>query len=71
VTALAQGPLPLNIMVWPGAPSVAELAACGVARISLGGAIAEAAYGLADRAARSCSPPAPTTAPPAGSPTPP
>ena len=52
VTALAQGPLPLNIMVWPGAPSVAELAACGVARISLGGAIAEAAYGLADRAAR-------------------
>ena len=52
VKELAQGPLPLNIMVWPGAPSVAELAACGVARISLGGAIAEAAYGLADRAAR-------------------
>lgn len=52
VAALAGGPLPLNIMVWTGAPPVAELAALGVARISLGGAIAEAAYGLADRAAR-------------------
>ncbi len=52
VAALAEGPLPLNIMVWTGAPSVAQLAALGVARISLGGAIAEAAYGLADRAAR-------------------
>lgn len=52
VAALADGPLPLNIMVWPGAPSVAELASLGVARISLGGAIAEAAYALADRAAR-------------------
>jgi 2-methylisocitrate lyase-like PEP mutase family enzyme len=52
VAALAEGPLPLNIMVWTGAPPVADLAALGVARISLGGAIAEAAYGLADRAAR-------------------
>jgi 2-methylisocitrate lyase-like PEP mutase family enzyme len=52
VAALVAGPLPLNIMVWTGAPPVTELAALGVARISLGGAIAEAAYGLADRAAR-------------------
>lgn len=52
VATLVKGPLPLNVMVGPGAPPVAELAALGVARISLGGAIAEAAYALADRAAR-------------------
>jgi 2-methylisocitrate lyase-like PEP mutase family enzyme len=48
---LAAGPLPVAVMVWPGAPSVAELTAAGVVRISLGSAIAEAAYGLAARAA--------------------
>jgi 2-methylisocitrate lyase-like PEP mutase family enzyme len=48
---LVAGPLPLAVMVWPGAPSVAELAGAGVARISLGSAIAQAAYGLAGRAA--------------------
>jgi 2-methylisocitrate lyase-like PEP mutase family enzyme len=38
-------------MVWPGAPSVAELAAAGAVRISLGSAIAQAAYAVAVRAA--------------------
>jgi 2-methylisocitrate lyase-like PEP mutase family enzyme len=37
-------------MVWPGAPEVAKLAAAGVARISLGPAITEAAHALAARA---------------------
>ena len=34
-------------MVGPGAPTVAELAAFGVTRISVGPAISGAAYGLA------------------------
>jgi len=38
-------------MVWPGAPTVAELTAVGVRRISVGTAIAQVAYGLADKAA--------------------
>jgi 2-methylisocitrate lyase-like PEP mutase family enzyme len=50
LSTLAHGPLPVAVMVWPGAPEVAELAAAGVARISLGPAIAEAAYALAARA---------------------
>jgi 2-methylisocitrate lyase-like PEP mutase family enzyme len=49
---ITAGPLPVAVMVWPGAPTVAELAAVGVARISLGSAIAQAAYGLAARAAQ-------------------
>lgn len=43
---------PLNIMVGPGAPAVAELAALGVARISAGSGIAQAAHALVRRAAR-------------------
>jgi 2-methylisocitrate lyase-like PEP mutase family enzyme len=43
--------LPVNVMVGPGAPSVEELRAAGVRRISLGQAIAQAAYSLARRAA--------------------
>jgi 2-methylisocitrate lyase-like PEP mutase family enzyme len=42
---------PLNILAGPGAPPVAELAALGVARISLGSSIAAAAYSVMDRAA--------------------
>lgn len=42
---------PLNILVGPGSPAVAELARLGVARISLGSSLAQAAYGLARRAA--------------------
>ena len=52
LTALVEGPLPLNAIVNEGAPPIAELAALGVARVSLGSAIAQAAYGVADRAAR-------------------
>lgn len=42
--------VPLNLLVGPGAPAVAELAALGVARISLGGGVAGAAYAVARRA---------------------
>ena len=52
IRVLVSGPLPVNVMVLPGAPSVAELAALGVARISAGSAVAQAAYGLAAAAAR-------------------
>jgi 2-methylisocitrate lyase-like PEP mutase family enzyme len=51
--ALVQGIQgPLNVMAGPGAPTVAELAALGVARISVGSGIARAAHGLVRRAAR-------------------
>ncbi|MFD3835790.1 isocitrate lyase/phosphoenolpyruvate mutase family protein [Streptomyces sp. NPDC058642] len=43
---------PLNVMVGPGAPPVAELAALGVARVSAGSGIAQAALALVHRAAR-------------------
>ncbi|HEX2050131.1 MAG TPA: isocitrate lyase/phosphoenolpyruvate mutase family protein [Actinomycetota bacterium] len=52
VAALADGVLPLNVMAGPGAPSVAELAALGVARVSVGTALAEAAYAVVAAAAR-------------------
>ncbi|MFJ4835066.1 isocitrate lyase/phosphoenolpyruvate mutase family protein [Streptomyces sp. NPDC088747] len=53
VRALAEGiEGPLNVMVGPGAPSVAELAALGVARISAGSGIAQAAHAVVRRAAR-------------------
>jgi 2-methylisocitrate lyase-like PEP mutase family enzyme len=51
IAVLAAGPLPVAVMVWPGAPSVAELAAAGAVRISLGSAIAQAAHAVAVRAA--------------------
>ncbi|MEV7145714.1 MULTISPECIES: isocitrate lyase/phosphoenolpyruvate mutase family protein [unclassified Streptomyces] len=43
---------PLNVLVGPGAPPVAELAALGVARVSAGSALAEAAHATVRRAAR-------------------
>ena len=53
VSALADGiDAPLNVLTGPGAPPIPELAALGVARISLGSSIASAAYGLVQRAAR-------------------
>jgi 2-methylisocitrate lyase-like PEP mutase family enzyme len=53
VAALAEAlPVPLNVPGGPGQPSVAELAKLGVARVSLGSAIAESAYGVVQRAAR-------------------
>jgi 2-methylisocitrate lyase-like PEP mutase family enzyme len=44
-------PAPLNIMAGPGAPTVAELEKLGVRRVSVGPAIAVAAYELAATAA--------------------
>ncbi|MFF3466777.1 isocitrate lyase/phosphoenolpyruvate mutase family protein [Streptomyces sp. NPDC002619] len=53
VKALADGiDGPLNVMVGPGAPAVAELAALGVARVSAGSGLAQAAYAVVRRAAR-------------------
>lgn len=53
VKALAEGvDGPLNVMAGPGAPSVAELASLGVARISVGSGIAQAVHALVRRAAR-------------------
>jgi 2-methylisocitrate lyase-like PEP mutase family enzyme len=43
--------LPVNVLARPGAPSVAELASVGVARISVGGAFAFAALGALVEAA--------------------
>ncbi|MYS94392.1 MULTISPECIES: isocitrate lyase/PEP mutase family protein [Streptomyces] len=43
---------PLNVMAGPGAPTVAELAALGAARVSVGSGIAQAAHALVRRAAR-------------------
>ncbi|MFV8186409.1 isocitrate lyase/PEP mutase family protein [Streptomyces sp. AF1B] len=42
---------PLNVMAGPGAPPVAVLAALGVARVSVGSGIAQAAHALVRRAA--------------------
>ena len=50
IAVLASGPLPIAVMVWAGAPAVSELASAGVVRISLGAAIAQAAYAVAARA---------------------
>jgi 2-methylisocitrate lyase-like PEP mutase family enzyme len=43
--------LPVNVLVRPGAPSVAELASLGVSRVSVGGALAFAALGAVVEAA--------------------
>jgi 2-methylisocitrate lyase-like PEP mutase family enzyme len=52
ITELTEAsPLPVNVMAGPGTPPVAELVAAGVRRVSIGTAIAQAAYTLAKRAA--------------------
>lgn len=43
---------PLNVLAGPGAPPVPELAKLGVARVSLGSSVAQAAYAAVSRAAR-------------------
>ncbi len=48
----AVAPKPVNVLAVEGAPPVGELAALGVARISVGGAFAFAAYAAAADAAR-------------------
>ncbi|SEO48418.1 isocitrate lyase/PEP mutase family protein [Amycolatopsis saalfeldensis] len=47
----AAAPIPVAAMAGPGAPSVSELADVGVRRVTVGTAIAQAAYTLAERAA--------------------
>ena len=44
--------VPVNVLAWPGAPSVAELASIGVRRVSTGGALAWAALGTLAEAGR-------------------
>jgi 2-methylisocitrate lyase-like PEP mutase family enzyme len=52
ITELVKGqPLPVNVMAGPGAPTVAEFEEAGVRRVSVGTAVAQAAYTLARRAA--------------------
>jgi len=43
---------PLNVLAGPGAPSVPELARLGVARVSLGSGVAQAAYAVVRKATR-------------------
>lgn len=43
---------PVNVLALPGVPPLAELAAVGVRRVSVGGALAWTAYGAAVEAAR-------------------
>jgi 2-methylisocitrate lyase-like PEP mutase family enzyme len=50
-TLVKASPLPVNVMTWPGAPTIAEFEAVGVRRVSLGTALSQAAYSLAHRAA--------------------
>jgi 2-methylisocitrate lyase-like PEP mutase family enzyme len=45
-------PLPVNVLVWPGLPSVSELGKLGVRRVSAGSGISSAVHGLTRRAAR-------------------
>jgi 2-methylisocitrate lyase-like PEP mutase family enzyme len=46
---------PVSVLAMPGAPSVSELAAVGVSRISVGGAFAYAAFGAVVEAAEELS----------------
>jgi 2-methylisocitrate lyase-like PEP mutase family enzyme len=50
-TLVAEIDAPLNVMAGAGAPAVPELAALGVAQISVGPSLAEAAYAVARRSA--------------------
>jgi 2-methylisocitrate lyase-like PEP mutase family enzyme len=43
----------VNVLIFPGCPSVSELAEAGVRRISLGSALSTAAFGAVVVAARS------------------
>jgi 2-methylisocitrate lyase-like PEP mutase family enzyme len=43
---------PVNVLAWPGGPSVPELQEAGVSRVSVGSAFAYAALGAASEAAR-------------------
>lgn len=47
----ADAGLPVNVMAWPGLPSVAQLAELGIRRLSAGSAIAQAVWGHVARGA--------------------
>jgi 2-methylisocitrate lyase-like PEP mutase family enzyme len=49
-TLVRASPLPVNVMAWPGAPTVAEFESVGVRRVSVGTAVSQAAYTVARRA---------------------
>jgi 2-methylisocitrate lyase-like PEP mutase family enzyme len=49
---VADSPLPINVMAVPGGPSVAELGAIGVCRVTIGTGLAQAAYSVVRRAAQ-------------------
>src|SRR5262249_41318959 len=49
---VAEVPIPLNVLAWPGLPSAPALERLGVRRLSAGTAIAQAAYNRAHEAAR-------------------
>lgn len=49
---VSRSPLPVNVMAFPGAPTVAQFAEVGVRRLSVGTAVAQAAYGAAALATR-------------------
>jgi 2-methylisocitrate lyase-like PEP mutase family enzyme len=49
---VAETGAPVNVLLRPGGPTVAELAALGVRRLSVGGALASIAYGSMYRAAQ-------------------
>ncbi len=51
-TVVAEVDAPVNVLLRPGGPTVAELADLGVARISVGGAFAFACLGALEKAAR-------------------
>jgi hypothetical protein len=52
ITGLAKAsPLPINVMAGPGASPVAKLDSAGVRHVSVGTAVTQAAYTLANRAA--------------------
>lgn len=51
IGALVEGiSVPVNVMVGPGSINVSELGRLGVARVSLGSGVAQAAYAIAQRA---------------------
>ena len=37
--------IPVNVLIWPGGPSVGDIGAAGARRVSTGGALASTAYG--------------------------
>ena len=51
-TVVREVDVPVNVLLRPGGPTVAELADLGVARISVGGAFAFACLGALEKAAR-------------------